>query len=74
MINGISPQQTINSVKNSDEVMIRKTLRQVWNRPYAVGIVNGHKRAVGEFKAVSNICDFLSRKNYAPCYFLFHKK
>lgn len=65
IINGISPQQTLNNFKNSDEVMIRKTIRKSWNNPYAQGIVNGRKRAIGEFKAVSNIGDFLSRTNYA---------
>ena len=64
-INGISPQQTVNNYKNSDEVMIRKTIRESWNNPFAVGTVNGRGRAIGEFKAVSNIGDFLSRKNYA---------
>lgn len=64
MINGISPQQTINNYKGSEEAMIRKTIRNSWNNSYASGQVNGHKRAIGEFKAISNIGDFLSREDY----------
>ena len=64
-IQGISPVQTISSQKNSDEVMIRRQLRDVWNRPNAVGKINGHKRAASEFKSVANISDFLSREHYA---------
>jgi hypothetical protein len=67
-MNGISPKQTINSFKNSDDVMIRKTIRHSWNNPYAVGQVNGYNRAIGEFKAISNIGDFLSRQNYVCGY------
>jgi hypothetical protein len=64
-INGISPKQTITSYKDSENCMIRKTIRNSWNNKYAVGVVNGHGRKIGPFKAVSNIGDFLNRQNYA---------
>ena len=64
-IQGISPKQTINNYKDSQQTTIRSILRRSWNNPYAVGNVNGYGRAIGEFKAVNNIGDYLSRKNYA---------
>uniref|UniRef100_A0A6C0HU61 Uncharacterized protein n=1 Tax=viral metagenome TaxID=1070528 RepID=A0A6C0HU61_9ZZZZ len=64
-IKGISPIQTINNYKDSEQTAIRSILRRSWNQKYATGNVNGHARAIGEFKAVSNIGDYLSRKNYA---------
>jgi hypothetical protein len=64
-IQGISPIQTINNYKDSEQTAIRSILRRSWNQKYATGNVNGYSRAIGEFKAVSNIGDYLSRKNYA---------
>ena len=64
-IPGISIKQTINNYKDSETTMTRRLLRSSWNGAYATGTVNGQKRKIGEFKAVSNIGDFLSRKNYA---------
>jgi len=64
-IQGISPIQTINNYKDSEQTAIRSILRRSWNQKYATNNVNGHARAIGEFKAVSNIGDYLSRKNYA---------
>jgi hypothetical protein len=61
---GVSPKQTINSNKDSEMCMTRRVLRDSWNTSYATGTVNGYKRVVGGFKAVSNIGDFLSRQNY----------
>lgn len=63
-IQGISPKQTVNNYKDSQQTAIRSVIRRAWNNPYAVGNVNGHARAIGEFKAVNNIGDYLSRKNY----------
>jgi len=62
--NGVSPKQTINNNKGSEMVMTRKVLRDSWNTSYATGKVNGINRRIGEFRAVNNIGDFLSRKNY----------
>lgn len=61
---GVSPKQTINNNKGSEMVMTRKVLRDSWNGAYATGKVNGLGRRIGEFKAVNNIGDFLSRQNY----------
>lgn len=63
-INGISPKQTILNYKSNDDVRLRRIVTKSWNKPYAVGDVNGYGRAIGEFKAVSNIGDYLSRKQY----------
>jgi hypothetical protein len=62
---GISPKQTINNKKDSEQTAIRSILRRAWNTRYATNNVNGYGRAIGEFKAVNNIGDYLSRQNYA---------
>jgi hypothetical protein len=61
---GYSPQQTITSYKDSDQVMVRKVLRSAWNNPNAVGTINGKNRVVTPFRAVNNLGDFLGRQNY----------
>lgn len=62
---GISAKQTIGNEKDSSHVAIRSILRRAWNTQYATGNVNGYRPAIGEFKAVNNIGDYLSRQNYA---------
>ena len=62
--NGYSPQQTITNYKDSDVVMTRRILRSSWNTQNATGTVNGNKRIITPFRAVNNLGDFLSRKNY----------
>jgi hypothetical protein len=57
---GYSPQQTLTSYKDSDQVMVRKIVRGAWNNPNAVG--NG--RVITPFRAVNNLGDFLGRQNY----------
>lgn len=64
-INGKSPKQTINNCRDSEGTRIRRVVRDSWNTSYATGVYNGKTRAIGEFKAVNNIGDFLSRQNYA---------
>ena len=61
---GYSARQTTVMYKDSQNVMARRILRKAWNTPYAVGVVNGKTRAIGEFRAVNNLGDFLSRQNY----------
>jgi hypothetical protein len=61
---GYSARQTTVMYKDSENVMARRILRKAWNTPYAVGVVNGKTRAIGEFRAVNNLGDFLSRQNY----------
>ena len=62
--NGISPKQTINCVKDSEQTRIRRILRNSWNTQYAVGTVNGHSRIATPFRAINNLDDFLSRPDY----------
>jgi len=62
---GISPQQTLNNFKSSDNVNIRKVLVKSWNNPYAVGTLNNRKRVITPFRAVMNTGDFLARQNYS---------
>jgi hypothetical protein len=64
IIKGISAKQTINNYKDSNDVIARRTIRSSWNNNYATGTVNGQTRAIGEFRAVTNSGDFLSRKDY----------
>jgi hypothetical protein len=61
---GYSPQQTINSFNNSDNVVARKVLVKSWNTPYATGKVNNKNRVITPFRAVNNLGDFLGRQNY----------
>lgn len=62
---GYSPIQTINCFNNSDQVMTRKIVSKSWNGNGALGVSNGYKRVVTPFRAVNNLGDFLSRKNYS---------
>jgi len=62
--NGYSPQQTITNYKDSDVVMSRRIVRTSWNTQHAAGSVNGKNRIITPFRAVNNLGDFLSRKNY----------
>ena len=59
---GYSPQQTITSYKDSEQVMSRRILRNAWNTPYAADV--DKTRIVTPFRAVNNLGDFLSRQNY----------
>lgn len=61
---GYSPQQSISNYKDSSNVMARKELVKSWNTAYATGTVNGKKRIITPFRAVTNTGDFLSRTNY----------
>lgn len=61
---GISPKQTMTDSHGASEAMTRRILRSSWNGAYATGTVNNYKCAVGPFKAINNIGDFLNRQNY----------
>jgi hypothetical protein len=61
---GYSPKQTILNYKDSENVMARRRLVKSWNTPYATGTYNGKGRVITPFRAVNNLGDFLSRKNY----------
>jgi hypothetical protein len=62
--NGYSPQQTINNYKTSDVVISRRILRDSWNNEGISGSINNHGRIITPFRAVNNLGDYLSRKNY----------
>ena len=62
---GISPVQTINNYKGSEQVMMRRVVRDGWNTQYATGTVNGRGCVVSPFRAINGLGDFLSRKNVA---------
>jgi hypothetical protein len=61
---GIAPKQTITNYKSNEDVRIRRTVVKSWNTNYTSGTYNGHNRAIGEFRAVTNTGDFLSRAHY----------
>ena len=63
--NGYSPKQTITNYKGSEQVMMRRILRDGWNTQYATGIVNDLSRVTTPFRAVNNLGDFLSRTQYS---------
>jgi hypothetical protein len=62
---GISPAQTVNNYKSSEQVMMRRVLRDGWNTLYTADTLNGRGRAVGPFRAINGLGDYLSRKNVA---------
>ena len=63
--NGFSAKQTATNYKSSEQAMARRIVRSSWNTPYARGNYNGKTRAIGEFRAVNNLGDFLNRENYS---------
>jgi hypothetical protein len=63
--NGYSPQQTVSSVKDSQQVSTRSILRRSWNGQFATGVSNGRTRITTPFRAVNNSGDFLGRVNYS---------
>lgn len=62
--NGYSPQQTITSYKDSEQVMTRRILRDSWDGYGALGVRNGYARVITPFRAVTHLGDFLSRPYY----------
>jgi len=65
---GISAKQTVGSFKDSKDALSRRIIRDAWNNTNAAGTINGHKRAIGEFRAVNGLGDFLSRQECACGY------
>jgi hypothetical protein len=64
LIQGISNVQTVNSQRSSEDVMIRNTIKNSWNKNASIGVVNGRGRASSAMKGVFGSTDFLSRVNY----------
>lgn len=59
-----TPKATMSSVRDGEMSANRGILRRAWNQSQATGVVNGHNRVITPFRAVTNLGDFLSRKNY----------
>ena len=64
-IQGISVRQTANSMRSSDSVMARKVLRTSWNNELVGTTLLNRQRAIGPFRAVNNLGDYLNRQNYS---------
>ena len=62
---GISPKQSITNYRGGDDVLTRRIVTKSWNTTYASGLVNGLQRVTTPFRAVENLGDYLSRKNYS---------
>jgi hypothetical protein len=62
---GVSAKQTLSGVKSSEDAITRRVVRDSWNTAYAKGNVEGYKRSIGPFRAVNNLGDYLSRKDYS---------
>lgn len=62
--NGISVPQTINSKRTSENIMARKIVSKSWNKTNAADQINGHGRAIGPYRSVNNLGDYLSRQAY----------
>lgn len=62
--NGYSAKQTITNYKSGEESSSRTILRKGWNTQNAQDSINGNARVITPFRAVNNLGDYLSRKNY----------
>ncbi len=63
--NGYSATQTKSGVKSNEDATIRKIVVRSWNTPYAKKTYNSNHVAVGPYRAVNNLGDYLSRQNYS---------
>jgi len=63
-INGISPMQTINSKRDSSDVMARRKLRDAVNKPYMKNQINSFGRVISPFKAVMGYGHYLDNLYY----------
>jgi hypothetical protein len=64
-IAGTSVKQTKTNTRGGEQAFLRKIVTKSWNTPYAVGQVNGIGPAMGSFRLVNNLGDFLNRQNYS---------
>ena len=62
--NGVSQKQTMDSNKDSESVIVRRILRNVWNKQNVQPTINGRQRVIDAFRAVNNLGDYLARPNY----------
>ena len=61
---GVSQKQTIDSYVETENVMTRRILRDVWNKYNVQPQINGRGRVIGAFRGVNNLGDYLGRQNY----------
>ena len=59
---GISPKQSLHSMNDSGDTIIRRSLRDSYN---GATQINGRKRVLTPFRNANNAGDFLVRKNYS---------
>lgn len=59
-------QQTNHIKRDSDVTLSRKVLLKSWDQHAATGTINGQKRVVTPYRAVTHMGDFLNRVNNAP--------
>ena len=62
---GFSAQQTVGNYNSSEQSITRKVLRDSWNTAYAKGTYKGKEPALGPYRLVNNLGDFLNRKDYS---------
>ncbi len=62
---GNSAKQTLSGNKSSEDAMVRRVVRDSWNTAYAKDTYKNHARAIGPYRAVNNLGDYLSRKDYS---------
>jgi hypothetical protein len=62
---GVSQKQTNNVNKGSDNVLVRRILRNSWNNQNLQDMQNNKGRVINRFRAVNNLGDYLCRQNYA---------
>ena len=61
---GVSPPQTLGAETDAESPMVRKILRDVWNKTNLQPAINGHGRVIDAFRAANNLGDFLARPYY----------
>jgi hypothetical protein len=61
---GISGQQNVLGYNDSHITMLRKTLRDVFNKQNLQPSTNNYSARIGPFRLANNAGDFLNRKNY----------
>ena len=59
-----TPKATMSSHREGEVASTRNILRRAWNHEGALGVSNGRNRVVTPFRGVTNLGDFLNRKNY----------
>ena len=59
-------QQNNHIKRDSDDTLSRKVLLKSWDQHAATGTINGEKRVVTPYRAVTHMGDFLNRVNDAP--------